>query len=507
MKRKMKVLSLLAAIAMTTAAFAGCGANPSGSPSSGGGTPSSSGNSGPKETVELTWWHWGESPKNPDAVIEALNKKSAEDIGVTIRFLWATGEDTKLKTALSTGAEDDIAFTCSWFAYYPTTAQSGQLLDITDKLSEQTPDLWNYIPDYVWEGSRVNGRIYAVPTYKDVAAASYWYCNKEYVFDQAGAEAEFMAPGERNAVKTPLMKKLYEYAQQGNPYPHDLTAPYVYNNQGPRTVSNGFEDVFADAGLVVELGDDTHEVKFMYSTDNYIADLQTLVEWYKAGYVNQDCAQLEKEPEFCVVNQAAGWKGAEVAVWGLNKDYTVAICQRTKPVASTSSTIGSMQGIFANSKHPDEALKFIEYMNLNESYRNMLGYGIEGTNWKDNGDGTVTRLGSDWEPGLFSQATFFTLKPVAPAPATMYTDMKAEMDQAIQTDLLGFVFDMSNVTNEVAACSAVINKHKTTLVCGTMSDASSYVADVLNELKTCGWDKIRDEAQKQVDEFLKNKAS
>lgn len=111
MKGKIKLLSLLMALAMVATLFVACD-NPS------GGDDTSGGGSG--ETVQLTWWHWGNTPTNGDAAIKALNEKSAKDIGVTINFIWATQDDSKLKTALSTGAQDDLAFVCSWFANYLT---------------------------------------------------------------------------------------------------------------------------------------------------------------------------------------------------------------------------------------------------------------------------------------------------------------------------------------------------------------------------------------------------
>ena len=505
MKSKIKVLSLLTALAIAASMFAACSGGDNGGTTSTTGTSSAEPEK-PKEVITLKWWHWGEAPKNPDKVIEALNVKSAEDIGIKIDFIWATGDDAKLKTALSTGADDDIAFTCSWFANYLNTAQKGQLYDITDMLEQdEYTKLREYIPDWVWEGSKVNGKVYAVPTYKDVAATQYWYCNKEYVFDGAGAEEEFMAPGDRNAVKTPLMKKVYDYAQAGNPYPHDMTAPYNYNFQGPRSLSVGDIATGIDAPLTIAEGDDTYTLVFSPGTPNSLADLKTLCEWYQAGYCNQDCLQLQKEPEFCVVSQQQGWEGAELSTWGLNKDYTVAICQRGKTVASPTSALGSMQGIFANSKHPAEALKFIEYMNLDEGYRNMLGYGIEGENWKDIGNGTVERLNSDWEPGLFAQGTFFTLKPAAPAPADMYDKLKIQMDKAETSALLGFVPDYEKVKNEVAAIASSYEKYKYELACGTMKDPEAYVAKVEKELNGIGLEAVKKEMQSQIDAFLKDK--
>lgn len=120
---KIKVLALLLALAMVASLFVAC------KPADEGNNDVSDDKSSDeasnveepdesKEDVELIWWHWGDAPKKPDAVIEALNAKSKEDIGVTINFQWATGDEEKLKNIMATGEYYDIAFTCAWFCNF-----------------------------------------------------------------------------------------------------------------------------------------------------------------------------------------------------------------------------------------------------------------------------------------------------------------------------------------------------------------------------------------------------
>ena len=52
-----------------------------------------------------------------------------------------------------------------------------------------------------------------------------------------------------------------------------------------------------------------------------------------------------------------------------------------KPVVRTGSIIGSVYGVCGVSKHPTEAVKFIEAMNTNADLLNLFKYGIEGKDW------------------------------------------------------------------------------------------------------------------------------
>lgn len=499
MKGKIKLLSLLMALAMVATLFVACD-NPS------GGDDTSGGGSG--ETVELTWWHWGNTPTNGDAAIKALNEKSAKDIGVTINFIWATQDDSKLKTALSTGTQDDLAFVCSWFANYLSTAQSGQLADITELVKAQT-ELYDFIPDWAWEAVTVNDAIYAVPVMKDSAAEQFWLVNREYVLDGAGAQAEFEATGPRVASVTPLLRKVKAYADAGNPYPNDLTAPFNYNKAGLNGYETGWDMVQGSLHIGDKIDEEGIKIVSAYEDEDMRADYRELATWYKEGLVNADCAQTETEPANIIVSTAQGWEGAEVSSWGQGKNYTVAINKKYGPVATRATVLGGTNAVFANSQHKEEAVKYLAYINTNKEYRDMLAYGAEGTNFEyttdENGDKFVKKLNNDFEPGTFAQGTTWILTPTEGVPATMYTDIQAMSEGAEATELIGFALDESNLGTQIAACSGILSQYTNGIQCGTYDDPDAVIDQMLTELRGSGYDTVIEEAQKQVDEYLANR--
>lgn len=498
MKGKIKLLSLLLALAMVASLFAAC---------NNGGETSGTGDGTGDEPVEIVWWHWGNAPNNDSAVVEALNEKSAEDIGVTVKFVWATDSADKLNTALSTGQKDDIAFVCSWFASYDTSAQKGYLAPLTDMLKEdQFQELYNSMPEFFWESATVNGEIYAVPTTKDSAAQNFWICNKEYVFDKVGAEEEFNKAGAGLSTVTPLLRKIKEYVDNGGEtYPHDLTAPLNFNKSG----LNGFEaarwdSILGDIHIGDKLGDDEVKIVSTWEDPDTIADYKEMAMWRKEGLVNQDAQQIESELQYIVVSKAQGWEGAE-AVWGNQKDYTVAIKAQHEPIASRATVNGSLNGIFANSEKKEAALKYLQYINTNAEYRNMLAYGIQGENWELTEDGTVKTLNDDWAPGSFSQASTWILTPTTPSPVDMYEDVKEMSMNATPTDLIGFTFVTEDYTNEIAACTAVFQQYAAALACGAYEDVDATLAQAMSELEAAGYRKIIEGCQAQVDEYLASK--
>lgn len=485
----LKVFSVIIMGTLIISSFTGC-------------TSNNDNTSGDTAVARLSWYHWGEAPKKTDRVIPELNRMSAEDIGVEIDFKWTTGDDQKLKTMMATGGDFDIAFTCSWFANYVLAAQNGQLADLTEKVRTVTPRLYDYIPEIVWEGAKVNGRIYAVPTYKDTAAAQYWTANKEYVIDGAQAEKEFMAANEKASSVTPLLEKVKAYADAGHPYPNNSKAAFNYNWAGLNGYATGWDTLGMDnLRLGVKISSDEIKVLPQWEDAEMLDTFNTLKMWFDNGYVNKDALTLEKEPEFIIVGTAQGWDGAE-AVWGNKKPYTVVINKKYGPIYTTAAIQGSMNGISPNSKNVDKALKYLEYANTDKDYRNMLAYGIEGENWRLTDEGNVETINDDWSPGAFSQASFFEMIPAAPAPADMYKKLKLINDSAEASPLVGFVPNTQPVKNDVTACTTIIDKYSKRLQTGDIKDVRATCQQAMKELRAAGYAKILAELQKQVDAFV-----
>lgn len=505
MKGKIKVLSLLLALAMVVAVFAGCKKD---EPAKGEEEDYKIDTSTP---VELLWYAWGAEPKNPGDVQKALNEMSKADINTTVKWQYLTENEERMKKILSTGEKFDIGFSCSWFANYTIAAQGDQLLDITTDVQKKTPKLWASMPESVWEGTKVNGKIYGVPTYKDTAAQQFWLVNKEYVIDGAKAEAELKATGRKLSTVTPLLEKIKAYADAGTKYPNDLTAPFNFNKAGLNGYNTGWDQLLPSIWIGVKLAgvaEGTKPVVQSYLSDSeYIEDLKVLKDWADKGYTNADSMTTDKEPENIIVSTAQGWEGAEITAWGAGKNYTVQINAKDNAYLTTAYVTGSVNVISPKCEVVDRALLYLEYVNTDADYRNMYAYGLEGTHYKNNGDGTIsfTDKRKEFEPGAFSQAAFTLLLPVAPAPADMYKKIDAANKAATASDLLGFAPNTESINTEVVACEGTIAKYTNQLLTGRNSGVDATVAKLLEEWNKNGYERIITEVQKQVDEFMANK--
>ncbi len=520
MKKSLRLLALIAALATSVAAFSSCSG---GSDASSGGSDASSDTStesgtgsesstavDPANAPTLRWIQIGGQPNDIEEVTDALNEYSAEKIGVKVEFTfldWGVWGE-RVKAMLQGGEPFDIMFNTS--DIYVSAINLGSFADITDMLSE-VPDLVEFIPDDVWSGVTIDDRIYAVPTYKDSAQTQYWVWDKEVV-DMLGIEYE----------------NIHTYADLDEPL--HLVQEAINDgritkcNYAFPTVKGGVNGFMMNydagvAGLGVRYDDETATVVRVHEQEDLMEQYTYMHKWYEEGIINPD-ASTAAEGElgsYCVVGSAQGFPGAETG-WAQGRGCDEVVIEAWGgPVYSTGTIQGSINSISSNSEYKSEALKYLQLVNTDANYRNMLAYGIEGEHYIDNGDGTVERDqtvipgAADYGPASYAQGTYMLLKPVSPNSPDMYQKLEEMNETAERSVLLGFTFnrtgptdsdpDAVNVEAQVAACSAIIDRYSPELYTG-VGDPAVLVPQMYSELEAAGLEDIRAELQRQIDNYL-----
>ncbi len=252
----------------------------------------------------------------------------------------------------------------------------------------------------------------------------------------------------------------------------------------------------------VKIDDTSREVVSVLEQADVMEDLKQLHQWYKDGIINPDAPTLGEAPKKLPFFSAQAFPGAE-ASWQVDKGVEkYVMAQQFGPIFTTSSIQGSLNAISANSKYKTEALKFIQAVNTDAQLRNMLAYGIEGTDWQKVADNVIKRTSDTWTLPAYSQGTFFNMAAVDPNPADQWDAVKKLNEEAAASVTLGYALDISNLSTEVANCKAVWDKYKYELQTGA-SDPVVMVPKIVKELKAAGMDKIMAEAQKQITEYFK----
>lgn len=501
MKKTKKHLLALGAAALLTTGLAGCGSSNSNSDASttpADNKPAQSETNKPADSGNvptLVWWTiGGQVPANFDKAIAAMNDYTAEKIGVKIDIKVASwGDwDTKINTIVNTGEPFDIMFTNN--GKYSQQVAMGAFADLTDLVQSESPDLYKLIPEKVWDGTKIGGKVYSVPTYKDSSLTQYW------VFDDTYVQKYGIDTANIKSLKD-LDKPFHDMkAGEGKSfYPLSLTQGDGFNG-----FFNGYDDMTLGlAPIGIKVDDASRKVVSVLEQPDVMDGLKYLHQWYKDGIINPDApTKAEGDPKRPFFS-AQAFPGAE-ANWQITAGVAkYDMFQIFGPIYTTSTIQGSLNAISANSKYKKEALKYLQLVNTDPKLRNMLAFGELGVDYDSvNGEKVVERKTDTWPLAAYTQGTFFDLAVTKGAPEDQWDQVRKLNDQAVSSTSLGFALDISKLTTEVANTKAVWDKYRYELLTGA-SDPATTVPKIVAEMKAAGMDAITKAAQEQIDAYFK----
>lgn len=134
-----------------------------------------------EDPVTLKWIQVGGGmPKTYDEWLDQINPYLEEKIGVNVEMeIVPWGDwDNRRNVITNSGEYFDILFTDQ--NRYGSEVSTGVLLDITDMLEENAPELYKMIPEDYWNAVEIGGKVYGVPTYKDSSLSEFFDMGSGY---------------------------------------------------------------------------------------------------------------------------------------------------------------------------------------------------------------------------------------------------------------------------------------------------------------------------------------
>jgi putative aldouronate transport system substrate-binding protein len=448
--------------------------------------------SSPPDMPTLIWWTVGPEPRDYALGTENINRYLEANMGLRLDMRMLSWQELMEKSQMivNSGEYFDIMFVDS--ENYNKFTTLGAFRDITDSLRSAAPDLWEFIPDQVWAGAKIDGRIYAIPTYKDVALAQYW------VFDKKAAEScgiDIAATDSWDALDSALTKMK---ARGGEGfYPVSLTKNETFGG-----IFNGYDSLCSGLPIVgARVDGPEREAVCLLDEPEVLQRLRFLRKWYTEGIINPDANVTLSLSGPQVFFSGVGWPGAE-QVWQRNKGAEAYVSKLIYgPVLSSETIQGSMNAVYSYSGYQTEALGLLERINLDPVLRDMFAYGVEGTHFEYVSDRVVRQLGDGWNVEVFAQGTFFTMSTTTESAPNQWELVKAQNARAKASELLGFSLSVGELSTELSACKAVWDKYKADILTGAV-DLGPALAQCKDELRKAGLDIVISEAQKQIRRFV-----
>lgn len=477
-----KIIALLLACIMVVGLFAGCGK---------------------KDDNTLVWYYVGGGmPENYESWAEKFNAYVEPIIGMKVEIQcigWGDWSNVRSVT-VQTGDDWDLIFTDAG-SYY-SDIDLGALADLTPYM-DQVPGLTDLIPQAYLDACVVDGKLYAIPAYKDSSMTDFFVWSKDSV------EAYFPEYADAHT-----LAEAYEGLKKINAATGEIWG--VSGSIGSIDAHSHDSASLGRCGIGINVKTGTEFVA-MYEDEALLSQYRILHQMFNEGLINSDAATRTGEYDGpTVVGTAQGWPSAGVTTWGPGRGEDVVCVQYEDTLVSNGTIMGSMTGINANSDHVLEALKFIELVNTDSYVRDMLGYGEEGVQWEYTeayGEKRVHKIDGapSWTFAAYTQGTFFNWTLTDDVETNYWVEeVQVQNENAIPSPALGFVVDTTvevngkTVADHVNGFCATVTEYFNLFASGT-ADPDATVAEMMGVLRQADFDAVLAEINRQYSEFLASK--
>lgn len=471
----------------------------------------SQGGTDASEEVKLKMVLVGSKPADYDEVFDEVNKLLKEKINTTIETEFLDWSDWSSKYPLKFAARDDfdLVFTANW-AFYNNQAMNGGFHELTDELLQTySPLTWEAMPEVSWEQAKIKGKLYMVPNNNqeitDKVLLIREDLRKKYNLEPV-TDPETFAAYTKTIAKNESGMSGFATAVGGGYKWHELDNMLLEQQNEWRLVDPNMPFAY-------RLDDETGTVFNVYETPEfsellvYYKDLADNGVWSR-NVVNSknEVWQDVKAGKAASIKGNLGSVGFQIVEARRDlPDVEMAIADLT-PNKKKTASISTQNGmaVHAASEHVERSLMAIDLLQNDRQIHDLAMYGISGSHYEPVGD-------DEYEPGpnRDKYAGFSNWGWNSPLNRTeiSFPTEATEIEQSWKDlvynyPLETFVFDDQIVKNQLANIGNVMIRYGVPLKYGLISDLEEGQAELLDQLKTAGIDKVQSELQRQVDAFL-----
>lgn len=443
-----------------------------------------------------------------EAVVERMNEITRKTIGIEAKITFiATGVWSEQTNLILSGGE--VVDLMPWYnTTISTLVANGQAMALDSYYEANKEVLDSIVGEKFINVGRVNGQLYGIPTAGERGGGMGFVMRKD-IFEETGFD-------KAEVKDLDSLYKVLKKAQELHPE-MDIVIP---QNSSMLILDpyHQIDNLGDELGVLMDAGQSTH-VENYYETEEFRSFCETMNQWYEEGLIMKDA--LNNTAGFYIVPMRAGNSVGAFAAYNVYpEEGATRLCQYEmvqfplSGIYSSNKNASCYWGIPASSANPDAAFKYLMELETNAELSTLLCCGIEDVNYiytdKSQYNGVidypegVDGTSSGYATGLQWMMPNEFLVPVwAPNPADYWEACKQLNESAVVSKALGFVYDNTEVINQVTACTNVVSKYKWALMAGAAGDVTSALQKFNEELKAAGIDDIITAKQSQLDAFLK----
>ncbi len=457
------------------------------------------------ETVKLLYVIPGDAPADLDRGLKVLNDKLAADgVGVELElkyFAWDVW-DQKLNIMLSIGEEFDMFHVMNDRVSLANYASRGALADLTPFMEQYGAAIKSANPELAMKSGQVGGKQYGIPAYWVESALNHQATIRMDILEKYNLTMPSTFEELTSAFETVM--KNWDGAQK--PYfpmsGTEQVGGYFFNSDNNYVLYDKMFYVGQDG-----------TVKNYFETEAFKESSKNARLWYEKGLINPDVLTTSHEQMDNQLNSGdwfihAGTIGDISNVKKNYPDITVddfawldfdTVTPEIRPYGTRN-----MQAVPLSSKHPEAAVKFINWLYTSQENFDLFMYGTEGTDYKkldgknyeailDPATGQAPFSFSTWMIGNVNFIYTSTNAPKVTNEHLYNLDSTAVEGYASQ-----FTFDGSNVQTQLADVNTQIAAVIAPMASGVV-DYDSNIEEALELLRKAGIDELVAEFKSQLE--------
>lgn len=478
-----------------------------GNSEAGGSKDSAKNNGNGDEPYTVTMVLNGSTQPDEERIEQKINEILEPELNANLDIVvlpWASASQ-QLQLMLSGDEKIDVFYTQATNAVQYMNA--GQIIDMSELIDKYGTNIKQIYGEDIAKINQIEGFVYGVPNQIERGSIPAVFMRKDLVEKYNIDTSQIKEPKD--------LESVFETVKAGEP---DMTMLYSIND-GDTPVTRLFRgDNLSDNNYLGVLMDQTNSTKLenFFATDWFKDTTTMLYNWYQKGYISQDAGtNTENWRTVCKAGNLfslffAYHPGTPVE-FESSTGYDFEIVPfYNEPIINSSSYNGVTFSIAQNSENPEKTMEVLDYIYGSSEIMNLLNWGEQDKDYviedADNGiinfpegitsDNAGYNLNLGWE--LPNQ--FIAYKWTGSDPQ-LWEKMEEFNGSAKSSKAVGFLFDSSNYSSEIAALSNIVKQYSGALYSGS-GDPDELIPELLEALDDAGINEVIQAKQEQLDAFL-----
>ncbi len=514
---KKRIVSVLLTVALTVSMLAGCGSSKDQAEKADQATGTESADAGTtgtqvngidiSEPYDATMVLIGNQQADQDMVLEKVNEILERDINTKLNIVMLSMGDfaTQLPLMLQGGDKVDLIPVINSMA--SAFINNKMIVDLSDYVEQYGVNMKAAYEgmgeDLLYTGC-VNDFMFGIPVVHESSGLST-ICMRADWLEEAGFTRD-------DITSIDDMDQVYEKVQEKHP-----EAVMMWMTKGTSAdAKNEVCDPLTDYnGVLLNYGEKPEVVNW-FASDDYKTIVERHYKWAQKGWISKDAATTT-DPASTAVQAGRAFSfytpgGLDAEASNSASCGTEMICVPiTEGQLTTTGYCWNSWGIAQASENPERAFLLLDYLYNSKEVTDLINFGIEGTHYVVGDDGlyhlpegvdvsTATYyFNQGWElPNQFAGGVWEGNDP------DIWEKQTEAMKSVPKSCALGFAYDSSALSTEIAAISNVRSQYLDALNTGA-ADPETELPKFLEELDNAGMQTVIDAKQEQLDAWMSAK--